>query len=95
MACIIVDISLLVKTCQASISYPRCIVARAKIQGFGGIMIILNVYILQRKCKPYVLPKIYIVCKTGCIIGSAISLGSSYTLMYSLLLFVLYNFYLK
>lgn len=47
MACIIVDILLLVKTCQASISYPGCIVARTKIQGFGGIMIILNVYMLQ------------------------------------------------
>lgn len=47
MACIIVDILLLVKTCQASISYLGCIVARTKIQGFGGIMIILNVYMLQ------------------------------------------------
>lgn len=47
MACIIVDILLLVKTCQASISYPGCIVARTKIQGFRGIMIILNVYMLQ------------------------------------------------
>lgn len=47
MACIIVDVLLLVKTCRASISYPNRIVARAKIQGFGDIMIILNIHILQ------------------------------------------------